>query len=157
MGQPVFQSRAAELAGLGSSVFQAVEPTTLAELDVPLSSAVACLAFLSSARSFWDAHSLVIGYAMDTVSGDAAETELDQFLSQRDGLVSWIADGAVLAYSEQVRLETPLAVLNRAAAIIDAGLDRAGYRDAQVTSVRILYCHRRCGEDVACFRECLHS
>ncbi|MDP9094365.1 MAG: hypothetical protein M3N95_15885, partial [Actinomycetota bacterium] len=33
MGQPVFQSRAAELAGLGSSVFQAVEPTTLAELE----------------------------------------------------------------------------------------------------------------------------
>lgn len=157
MGQPVFQSRAAELAEVGLSVFRAVEPTTLVELGTPVSSALACLAFVSAARPFWDTHSLVVGYAMDSLGGDVGEPELDGFLDQRASMAAWIDDADVRSYTDRARLDTPLPVLARAADIIDAGLERGGYRAAQLTSVRILYCRRQCGDDLGCFRQCLNS
>jgi hypothetical protein len=155
MGMPVFQTYAAELAALGPEVYRAVEPASLAEHEVPVTPALAALAFVSSAQPYWDAHSVVIGYMLEVAGPERSADDLARFLGRHVDLAQWLTDRAVREYAEQTRLETPQPVLARAAQIIDTALDRDAYRSAQLTSTRILYCRQHCGEDLACFRECL--
>lgn len=143
------------MIALGFQVATALDPEYMTETDLLITPRLAALSLLSSRRSFWEVHALTVGFAMDSVGESPAQVV--ERLASHEGLSRWFFDDEFLRYLARQDVETSRSGLVRAAAVIEAGLDRVALQEAQFGTVKIDYCVRQCGNNIQCLQECLNS
>src|SRR5215472_13510739 len=145
-----------QLLALGPEISEALDPTQLAGLQLPPTPRLAALSLLTSRQSLWEAHVLVVGFAMDNVGSDDPPQVMAQ-LSSRRGVGEWFENDVFINYTEDQRVDTTPNRLLIASRIIDDAVQRDALHDAQFGTVKINYCRQRCGEDWTCMVQCMNS
>lgn len=149
-------NRVTELLALGPEIAEALDPPRLTALQLPLTPGLAALSMLTSRQAFWEAHVLVVGFAMGRVDG-ADPAGVVAALSGRDGVSEWFEDSEFLSYAGEQSIATTHDGLIVASHIIDGTVQHDALRQAQFGTVKINYCRQRCGDNWTCMVQCLNS
>lgn len=144
---------ATRMIALRSQVAAALNPEQLATTDLEITPMAAALCLLSSQSSLWEAHSLTVGFAMDTAGGELPRVA--ERLASRERLSMWFNDSEFVRYCEHQQVETTQPGLIRAAEYIESGLDPEALHEAQLGIVKFDYCTKQCGDDLQCLAQCV--